>query len=75
MSERITYARATHGEEEIQAVVDVLRSGHQGLRIGKNVFEMEERIAALAGKVRRHVQLGILGFVLGSRAARTACRQ
>ncbi|MEI4744458.1 DegT/DnrJ/EryC1/StrS aminotransferase family protein [Rhodococcus erythropolis] len=50
MSERITYARATHGEEEIQAVVDVLRSGHQGLRIGKNVFEMEERIAALAGK-------------------------
>ena len=27
MSERITYARATHGEEEIQAVVDVLRSG------------------------------------------------
>ena len=50
MTERITYARATHGEEEIQAVVDVLRSGHQGLRIGKNVHEMEARIAELSGK-------------------------
>lgn len=50
MTERITYARATHGEEEIQAVVDVLRSGHQGLRIGKNVAEMERRIAELSGK-------------------------
>lgn len=50
MAERITYARATHGEEEIQAVVDVLRSGHQGLRIGKNVAEMERRIAELSGK-------------------------
>jgi CDP-6-deoxy-D-xylo-4-hexulose-3-dehydrase len=50
MTDRITYARATHGEEEIQAVVDVLRSGHQGLRIGKNVHEMETRVAALSGK-------------------------
>ena len=50
MTDRITYARATHGEEEIQAVVDVLRSGHQGLRIGKNVHEMETRIAELSGK-------------------------
>ncbi|ORI13291.1 DegT/DnrJ/EryC1/StrS aminotransferase family protein [Rhodococcus sp. 1168] len=50
MTDRITYARATHGEEEIQAVVDVLRSGHQGLRIGKNVAEMERRIAELSGK-------------------------
>ncbi|MDN5893382.1 MAG: DegT/DnrJ/EryC1/StrS family aminotransferase [Nocardioides sp.] len=50
MTERITYARATHGEDEIQAVLDVLRSGHQGLRIGKNVFEMERRVAALSGK-------------------------
>lgn len=50
MSERITYARATHGEDEIQAVVDVLRSGNQGLRIGKNVAEMEERVAVLSGK-------------------------
>lgn len=50
MSERITYARATHGEDEIQAVIDVLRSGHQGLRIGKNVFELERRIPELSGK-------------------------
>jgi CDP-4-dehydro-6-deoxyglucose reductase, E1 len=50
MTDRITYARATHGEEEIQAVVDVLRSGHQGLRIGKHVASMEERVAALSGK-------------------------
>ncbi|MFC7497188.1 MULTISPECIES: DegT/DnrJ/EryC1/StrS family aminotransferase [unclassified Nocardioides] len=50
MTDRITYARATHGEEEIQAVVDVLRSGHQGLRIGKHVASMEERVASLSGK-------------------------
>ncbi|AXY54585.1 DegT/DnrJ/EryC1/StrS family aminotransferase [Rhodococcus ruber] len=50
MTERITYARATHGEDEIRAVVDVLRSGHQGLRIGKNVFELERRIPELSGK-------------------------
>jgi CDP-6-deoxy-D-xylo-4-hexulose-3-dehydrase len=50
MPDRITYARATHGEEEIRAVLDVLRSGHQGLRIGKNVKEMETRVAALSGK-------------------------
>ena len=50
MTERITYARATHGEDEIRAVVDVLRSGHQGLRIGKNVLELERRIPELSGK-------------------------
>lgn len=50
MTDRITYARATHGEEEIQAVIDVLRSGHQGLRIGKNVEAMETRVPALSGK-------------------------
>lgn len=51
-SDRITYARATHGEEEIQAVMDVLRSGHQGLRIGRNVAEMERRVPELSGKAR-----------------------
>ncbi|MFE7225612.1 DegT/DnrJ/EryC1/StrS family aminotransferase [Nocardioides sp. NPDC057577] len=50
MTERITYARATHGEEEIQAVLDVLHRGHQGLRIGPSVAEMETRVAALSGK-------------------------
>lgn len=52
MTDHIPYARATHGEEEIEAVVAVLRSGHQGLRIGDNVAEMERRVAALAGKER-----------------------
>ena len=50
MTERITYARATHGEEEIEAVVRVLRSGHQGLRIGAHVDELERRVAELSGK-------------------------
>ncbi|MFP1153608.1 DegT/DnrJ/EryC1/StrS family aminotransferase [Mycobacterium sherrisii] len=49
-TDRITYARATHGEEEIQAVLDVLRGGHQGLRIGRNVKELETRVPALCGK-------------------------
>jgi len=48
--ERIQYARATHGEEEIEAVVKVLRSGSQGLRIGANVKEMETRVAEMSGK-------------------------
>ncbi|BBY61601.1 lipopolysaccharide biosynthesis protein RfbH [Mycolicibacterium sarraceniae] len=48
--ERITYARATHGEDEIAAVLEVLRSGHQGLRIGRNVREMETRVPELSGK-------------------------
>ncbi|MGY1814096.1 DegT/DnrJ/EryC1/StrS family aminotransferase [Blastococcus sp. SYSU D00820] len=52
MTDRITYARATHGEEEIEAVLGVLRSGHQGLRIGKNVAEMERRVPELSGKAR-----------------------
>jgi CDP-6-deoxy-D-xylo-4-hexulose-3-dehydrase len=50
MTDRITYARATHGQEEIQAVLDVLNRGHQGLRIGPSVAEMETRVAALSGK-------------------------
>ncbi|WP_084614189.1 DegT/DnrJ/EryC1/StrS family aminotransferase [Nakamurella lactea] len=47
---RITYARSVHDQAEIDAVVDVLSSGNQGLRIGKNVAEMERRIAELSGK-------------------------
>jgi CDP-6-deoxy-D-xylo-4-hexulose-3-dehydrase len=47
---RITYARATHGEDEIAAINEVLRSGHQGLRIGKNVHELERRVPELSGK-------------------------
>lgn len=49
-TDRITYARATHGQDEIDAVLQVLNNGHQGLRIGKNVTEMETRVPALSGK-------------------------
>jgi CDP-6-deoxy-D-xylo-4-hexulose-3-dehydrase len=48
--DRVLYAQATHGEEEIAAVLGVLRGGPQALRIGPNVAEMEQRVAALFGK-------------------------
>ncbi|GAA0716352.1 DegT/DnrJ/EryC1/StrS family aminotransferase [Dactylosporangium roseum] len=50
--ERITYARSVHGDEEIEAVISLLRGGHQALRIGKNVDELERRVAELFGKRR-----------------------
>ncbi|WP_235736442.1 DegT/DnrJ/EryC1/StrS family aminotransferase [Nocardioides alcanivorans] len=49
-TERITYARATHGQAEIDAVLEVLNRGHQGLRIGPSVFELERRVPELSGK-------------------------
>ena len=50
MSRRILYATAAYDEAEIEAVMAVLRGGPNALRIGKNVREMEERVAALFGK-------------------------
>ena len=49
---RIEYAGSVHDEREIEAVVNVLRGGPTALRIGKNVREMERRVAALFGKKR-----------------------
>jgi CDP-6-deoxy-D-xylo-4-hexulose-3-dehydrase len=49
---RIDYAGSVHDEREIEAVVAVLRGGPTALRIGKNVREMEQRVAALFGKRR-----------------------
>jgi CDP-6-deoxy-D-xylo-4-hexulose-3-dehydrase len=49
---RIDYAGSVHDEREIEAVVAVLRGGPTALRIGKNVREMERRVAALFGKQR-----------------------
>ena len=49
---RINYAGSVHDEREIDAVVDVLRGGPTALRIGRNVRNMEERVAALLGKRR-----------------------
>ena len=43
----VPYGRTVHGEEEIAAVVNVLRTSTQ---MGKNVREMEERISALYAK-------------------------
>lgn len=43
----VPYGKTVHGEEEIDAVVQVLRTSTQ---MGKNVREMEERIAALYSK-------------------------
>jgi CDP-6-deoxy-D-xylo-4-hexulose-3-dehydrase len=48
--DRVLYAQAAHGEEEIEAVMGVLRGGPQALRIGKNVAEMERQVAAVFGK-------------------------
>lgn len=43
----VPYGKTVHGEEEITAVVSVLRSSTQ---MGKSVREMEEKIAALFSK-------------------------
>jgi CDP-6-deoxy-D-xylo-4-hexulose-3-dehydrase len=43
----VPYGKTVHGEEEIEAVVKVLRTSTQ---MSKNVREMEERIAALYDK-------------------------
>jgi CDP-6-deoxy-D-xylo-4-hexulose-3-dehydrase len=44
---RVPYGMTVHGEEEIEAVVNVLRTSTQ---MGKNVREMEDRIAKLFDK-------------------------
>jgi CDP-6-deoxy-D-xylo-4-hexulose-3-dehydrase len=49
---RIEYAGSVHDEEEIAAVVSVLRGGPTALRIGRNVKEMERLVAASFGKRR-----------------------
>jgi CDP-6-deoxy-D-xylo-4-hexulose-3-dehydrase len=49
---RIDYAGSVHDEEEIAAVVDVLRGGATALRIGKHVREMERLVAEAFGKRR-----------------------
>ncbi len=44
---RVNYGQTVHGEEEIAAVVDVLRTSTQ---MGRRVREMEARVAALFNK-------------------------
>lgn len=43
----VPYGMTVHGEEEVEAVVNVLRSSTQ---MGKNVREMEQKVAALFSK-------------------------
>ncbi len=50
--DRIEYAGSVHGEEEIAAVVEVLRGGPRALRIGRHVKEMERLVAETFGKRR-----------------------
>ncbi len=47
---RVLYAQSAHNQDEIDAVMEVLTGGPQALRIGKNVTELEHRVAALFGK-------------------------
>jgi CDP-6-deoxy-D-xylo-4-hexulose-3-dehydrase len=49
---RVEYAGSVHDEEEIEAVVAVLRGGPTALRIGRNVKEMERLVAESFGKRR-----------------------
>ena len=49
---RIEYAGSVHDEEEIDAVVAVLRGGPTALRIGKHVRGFEQGVAELFGKAR-----------------------
>lgn len=49
---RIEYAGSVHGEEEIEAVLEVLRGGPTALRIGRHVRAFEQGVAALFGKSR-----------------------
>lgn len=44
---RVNYGQTVHGEEEIAAVVNVLRSSTQ---MGRNVREMQEKVAGLFAK-------------------------
>ena len=47
---RVFYSSSVHDEREIEAVVEVLRSGPQGLWPGRRVNAMERQVAALFGK-------------------------
>jgi CDP-6-deoxy-D-xylo-4-hexulose-3-dehydrase len=49
---RIEYAGSVHDEQEIEAVLSVLRGGPTALRIGKNVRELERLVAEAFGKRR-----------------------
>lgn len=49
---RVLYSGAVHDRDEIDAVVAVLEGGPQALKIGRNVEDLENAIAAMFGKRR-----------------------
>jgi CDP-6-deoxy-D-xylo-4-hexulose-3-dehydrase len=49
---RVFYSSSVHDEREIDAVVEVLRSGPQGLWPGRRVNQLERQVAAMCGKER-----------------------
>src|SRR5690348_12121110 len=49
---RVLYSGAVHDRDEIDAVMAVLESGPQGLKIGPNVDALEKAVAPLFGKRR-----------------------
>ena len=50
MSKRVLYAGSVHDDAEIDAVVEVLRSGATAFRIGRRVKAFEQQVAELFGK-------------------------
>src|SRR5438128_7914090 len=70
---RVPYGRTVHGEEEIAAVVEVLRTSTQ---MGVNVRRMEESVAALfakkqgimvnSGSSANYLAIELLGLPAGS---------
>ena len=50
MSKRVLYAGSVHDEAEIEACLEVLRSGPTAFRIGARVTAFEQQVAALFGK-------------------------
>lgn len=69
----VPYGKTVHGEEEIEAVVSVLRTSTQ---MGKNVREMENKVAALfnkkhgimvnSGSSANYLTIEVLGLPAGS---------
>jgi CDP-4-dehydro-6-deoxyglucose reductase, E1 len=47
---RVLYAEAVYGQQEIDAVIDVLKNNPHLLMMGSRVAEFEKRVAALFGK-------------------------
>ncbi len=81
--ERIFYSSSVHDEDEINAVVEVLRSGPQGLWIGRRVNAFEREVAKLFGKAQGvmvnsgssalYLAIELLDLPKGSEVITSAC--